>query len=47
MQFANKVAVVTGAGGGLGMAICEKLARGGAAVVALDYSQAMADEALN
>ena len=46
MQFAKKIAVVTGAGGGLGMAICEKLARGGAAVVALDYSQEMADAAV-
>ena len=45
MNFANKVAVVTGAGGGLGLAIIEKFARGGAAIVALDYSQKMADAA--
>jgi len=45
MKFTNKLAVVTGAGGGLGMAIVEKFARGGAAIVALDYSQEMADHA--
>jgi NAD(P)-dependent dehydrogenase (short-subunit alcohol dehydrogenase family) len=45
MNFENKVAVVTGAGGGLGLAIIEKFARGGAAIVALDYSQKMADAA--
>ena len=39
MNFTNKVAIVTGAGGGLGLAIIEKFARGGAAIVALDYSQ--------
>ena len=45
MNFTNKVAIVTGAGGGLGLAIIEKFARGGAAIVALDYSQKMADAA--
>ena len=42
MNFTNKVAVVTGEGGGLGLAIIEKFDRGGAEIVALDYSQKMA-----
>lgn len=46
MNFQNKVAVITGAGGGLGLAISQKFALGGASVVALDYSQQMADTAI-
>ena len=36
IDFENKVAIVTGAGGGLGSAFCHALARRGAAVVAND-----------
>lgn len=45
MQFQGKVAVVTGCFGGLGIAIATALAAEGASVAALDYSQAMADQA--
>lgn len=37
-RFKSKVAVVTGGGGGIGAAICKRLAREGAAVVAVDMS---------
>jgi NAD(P)-dependent dehydrogenase (short-subunit alcohol dehydrogenase family) len=35
-EFRNKVAIVTGGGMGLGRALCEELARGGATVVVAD-----------
>src|SRR6059058_2331874 len=39
-SFAEKVAIVTGAAGGLGLAIAERLAADGAAVVVADVSDA-------
>ncbi len=41
----GKVAVVTGGGSGIGLAISERLAAGGAAVAVLDRNGASADEA--
>lgn len=38
MRFANKVAVVTGAAGGIGSAICQRLAEEGAAVMVCDVN---------
>ena len=38
MRFENKVAIVTGAGGGIGQAYVEALAREGAAVVVADIN---------
>src|ERR1700739_3476326 len=38
MRFENKVAVVTGSGGGIGQAYAEALAREGAAVVVADIN---------
>lgn len=37
-QFTDKVAIVTGAGGGIGQAYAESLAREGAAVVIADIN---------
>ncbi|MGV0802651.1 SDR family NAD(P)-dependent oxidoreductase, partial [Mycolicibacterium elephantis] len=37
-QFDDKVAIVTGAGGGIGQAYAEALAREGAAVVVADIN---------
>ena len=41
-QFKEKVAIVTGAGGGIGQAYAEALAREGAAVVVADINAAQA-----
>lgn len=45
MQFANKVAVVTGAGQGIGYEICRELAREGAAVILNDIDESLAESA--
>ena len=39
-QFSEKVAIVTGSGGGIGQAYAEALAREGAAVVVADLNEA-------
>ena len=41
----GKVAIVTGGGGGMGVAVCEIFAREGAKVAVLDLDRALADEA--
>lgn len=46
MKLDNKVAIVTGAASGLGLATCRVLAAAGARVVGLDLDQARLDEAL-
>jgi len=42
-RFAGKVAIVTGAAGGIGRATCELLARDGARIVAVDLERATLD----
>ncbi|MFB9121928.1 SDR family NAD(P)-dependent oxidoreductase [Paraburkholderia dipogonis] len=46
MNLQNKVAIVTGAASGLGLATCKGLAAAGATVVGFDLDQARLDEAL-
>ncbi|GGY11090.1 short-chain dehydrogenase [Litchfieldella qijiaojingensis] len=41
-RFQDKVAVVTGGGGGIGSAICHRLAEEGAAIVVVDQNEASA-----
>lgn len=45
MSFKNKVAIVTGAGQGIGYAICNSLAKEGAHVILNDVDQLLADNA--
>ena len=45
MLFSGKVAIVTGAGQGIGMEICRKLAEAGATVVLNDIDQDLAENA--
>ncbi|CAA9505931.1 MAG: 3-oxoacyl-[acyl-carrier protein] reductase [uncultured Segetibacter sp.] len=45
MPFKNKVAIVTGAGQGIGFEICNNLAKEGANVILNDVDQALAEDA--
>ena len=45
MPFKNKVAIVTGAGQGIGFEMCSNLAKEGADVILNDVDQTLADEA--
>ena len=47
MEFKNKVAIVTGAGKGIGFDICRSLAMGGATVVLNDIDSELAEKAVN
>ena len=47
MNLQNKVAIVTGAASGLGLATCKELAAAGATVVGFDLEQTSLDKALD
>lgn len=47
MSLLGKVAIVTGAGQGIGLGICRQLINGGASVVLNDLDAAVADKALS
>ncbi|MDN3657932.1 SDR family oxidoreductase [Ferruginibacter paludis] len=46
MSFKNKTAIVTGAGQGIGLEICSKLAQKGANVILNDLDETLADKAV-
>ena len=46
MAFKNKVAIVTGAGQGIGFEICRNLAKEGAHVILNDLNQTLAENAV-
>ncbi|MBR61994.1 MAG: 2-hydroxycyclohexanecarboxyl-CoA dehydrogenase [Dehalococcoidia bacterium] len=46
-EFANKVAIVTGAGQGMGKAVAERLAQGGSKIVVFDINSDQAEAAVS
>lgn len=46
-RFSGKVAIVTGAAGGIGLAAVERFAQEGASIVAVDLASSPLDEAIN
>ena len=46
-EFANKVAIVTGAGQGMGKAVAERLAQGGSKIVVFDINSDQAEAAIS
>ena len=46
-EFANKVAIVTGAGQGMGKAVAERLAQGGSKIVVFDINPDQAEAAIS
>ena len=46
MSFENKVAIITGAGQGIGFEICKELAANGAKIILNDIDPVLANEAV-